>query len=80
MQAATTVRFEQDTMEQLDKLAQSLGRPRSWVIKDAVARYLTYETWFRDEVKRGLDAIAAGDVVSHEEAKEEIRSLGVHID
>lgn len=80
MQPVTTVRFEQDTLDQLDQLAQSLGRPRAWVIKDAVARYLEHETWFRQEVQKGLDAVAAGEVVSHDEAKARIRKLGVHVD
>lgn len=80
MQPATTVRFEQDTLDQLDQLAKSLGRPRAWVIKDAVARYLEHETWFRQEVQKGLDAAAAGNLVAHDQVKEKIRKLGVHVD
>jgi predicted transcriptional regulator len=76
----TTVRLPEETLAQLDELAKGLGRPRSWVIKEAVNRYLEYEVWFRQEVQKGLDAIEAGNVVSHEEAKERIRRLGIHVD
>lgn len=76
----TTVRFEPETIVQLDLLAKSLGRPRAWVIKAAVARYLEYEAWFRAEVQKGIDAADAGDLVSHDQVKERIRALGVHVD
>lgn len=43
-------------------------------------RYVGYETWFRDEVQKGLDAVADGKTVSHEEVKNSIRGMGVHVD
>lgn len=80
MQQITTVRFAPETIDQLDQLAQSLGRPRAWVIKDAVARYLKEEAWFRAEVQKGIDAADAGDLVPHDQVKERIRALGVDVD
>lgn len=44
MQTVTTVRFDQEPLGQLDGLAASLGRPRAWVVKEAVRKYLEYET------------------------------------
>ncbi len=76
----TTVRFPQDTLAQLDELAKGLGRPRSWVIKEAVDKYLEYEVWFRQEVRKGLDDIKAGRVVSHGEVVASIRKLGIDLD
>lgn len=80
MQKTTTVRFEQDTLALLDQVAQTLGRPRSWIINDAVTRYLEYEVWFMDEVRQGLLAAEAGDLVPHDEVKNAVRSLGVAVD
>lgn len=80
MQTVTTVRFDQETLGQLDGLAASLGRPRAWVVKEAVKRYLEYETWFRQEVQKGLDAVAEGQTVSHEDVKKSIREMGIHVD
>lgn len=50
------------------------------MIKEAVDKYLEHEVWFRQEVQKGLDALAAGDVRTHEEVKERMRGLGVHDD
>jgi predicted transcriptional regulator len=80
MQRVTTVRFETDTIDRLDRIAQGLGRSRAWVINDAVARYLEYETWFREEVQKGLDAAEAGDLKSHEQVKERVLAMGVDVD
>lgn len=80
MQKTTTVRFEQDTLALLDQLAGTLGRPRSWIINDAVTRYLEYEVWFIDEVRKGLNASEAGDLVTHDEVKNAVRSLGIAVD
>ena len=80
MQQVTSVRFDKNTLDQLDDIAKNLDRPRSWVIKKAVAQYLDYETWFAAQVQEGIEAVKCGQVVSHAEAKERIRSLGVAID
>jgi len=80
MQTVTTIRFDQETLGQLDGMAAALGRPRSWVVKEAVKRYLGYETWFREEVQKGLDAVAEGKTVSQEEVRNSILEMGVHVD
>lgn len=63
MQTVTTIEFDQ-TLGQLDGMATSLGRPRSWVVKST-----SKNTW---DMKRGsgrgpegLDAVAEGKIVSN---------------
>lgn len=80
MQQVTSVRFDKNTLDQLDGIAKNQDRPRSWVIKEAVAQYLDYETWFAEQVQKGIEAVKNGDVVSHAEAKDRVRALGVEID
>lgn len=80
MQKTTTVRFEQETIALLDRIATSLGRPRFWIINDALTKYLAYEVWFLEEVQNGMDAADQGNFVSHEEVKNSIRRLGVNVD
>jgi predicted transcriptional regulator len=75
-----TVRLDPDTVSQLDGLASSLGRSRSWVVKEAVAQYLEQERQYRQEVQKGLDALAAGDVLPHQEVVERLKARGVHVD
>ena len=80
MQTVTTVRFDPETLGRLDGLATSLGMPRAWVIKEAVKKILEYETWFPREVHKGLDAVAEGKTVSHEEVISAVRDMGVDVD
>lgn len=40
MQQVTTVRFDPEIRERLDKMAKQIDRPRAWIIKQAVAQYL----------------------------------------
>ena len=80
MPQVTSVRFDKNTLDLLDGIAKNQDRPRSWVIKEAVAQYLDYETWFADQVQKGIEAVKNGEVVSHAEAKVRIRALGVEID
>ena len=60
MQQVTTVRFDPEIREQLDKMAERMDRPRAWIIKEAVAQYLERERWYLAEVQKGLDAADAG--------------------
>lgn len=48
--------------------------------EDAEKRRQEYEVWFRQMVLVGLDAVAKGEAVSHEEMKKSLRDMGVHVD
>jgi len=76
----TTVRLDAETLERLDGFAQASGRSRAWVIKDALQKYLEYETWFAGEVAKGQEDVAAGRTVAHDEVKTRLRGLGLRVD
>jgi len=76
----TTVRLEESTIQRLDGVAESLGRSRTWVIKDALDRYLKYEEWFIHEVEAGLEEARSGHLASSEEVRERFRRWGVDVD
>ena len=38
MQPVTTVRFDPEVRDRLDKMAEQMDRPRAWIIKEAVAQ------------------------------------------
>lgn len=71
MPPPTTIRLDKDTMQGLDKLANALGRSRSWLIKEAVSQYLEREEKYFRGVRRGLKEAQEGyifteqDVLSH---------------
>lgn len=75
---ATTVRIEDDVLGRIDGLAVSLSRSRSWVIKQAIERFLEYEEWFVEEVREGLREIARGEVATDDEVNARFAKWGVN--
>lgn len=68
-----TVRVSDDAARELDALAQAMDRTRSWVVKDALARYLEDERLWLEKVKRGIEAADRGELIPHEQAMKELR-------
>ena len=72
----TTVRIHDDVMGRIDGLAKALSRSRSWVINQAIERFLEYEEWFVKEVKDGLEEAGRGETATHEEVIDRFRKWG----
>ena len=54
---------------EVDRLAERLDRPRGWIVKEALARYVELELK-RDELTReGLEDVDEGRVVDHAEVE-----------
>jgi predicted transcriptional regulator len=64
-------------LERLDSLAENLSRPRSWVINQAIQRFIEYEEWFVREVKAGLQKVEQGKVATDKEVSEVFLKWGV---
>jgi predicted transcriptional regulator len=45
MTRVTSIRLSDDLAGRLDQLAATLDRPRTWLIEQAVARYVDEEAW-----------------------------------
>ncbi len=74
----TTVRLDDKILDRVDGLAKVLSRSRSWVINQAIERFLEYEDWFVREVEDGLAEVEKGEVASHEEVVATFRKWGVN--
>ncbi|MBW2010508.1 MAG: CopG family ribbon-helix-helix protein [Deltaproteobacteria bacterium] len=72
----TTVRIDDDVLGRVDGLAKTLSRSRSWVIKQAIDRFLEYEEWLVKEVKDGLSEVERGEIATHEEVVAMFRKWG----
>ena len=72
----TTVRLDDDTLDRVDGLAKVLSRSRSWVINEAIDRYLEYEEWFVKEVKDGLAEVESGEIADRQEVIAKFRKWG----
>ena len=69
-----TCRLPADDVAFLDTLGAQLDRDRSYLIKQAVARFIAEQRWQVEEVKRAMAEADAGDVVSDDEFREEVGS------
>jgi len=74
---ATTVRIDDDMLGRIDCLANALSRSRSWMINQAIERFLDYEEWFVQEVKDGLKEIERGKIATDDEVTARFRKWGV---
>ena len=65
-----SVHVDPDTKQQLEALAQSLDRSRSWVVGDALKPYLEYRQWMIAETTRALEEVKSGkaELVEHDVA------------
>jgi len=59
---ATTIRMEDTMLDRVDSMAKSVNRSRTWVINQAVERFLSYEEWFIQEVQAGVNEVANGEI------------------
>ena len=77
---ATTIRMEDTMLDRVDSMAKSVNRSRTWVINQAVERFLSYEEWFVQEVKAGINEATNGGIASHEKVGERFAKWNVNAD
>lgn len=64
-----TTRIDAETQARLEQLAKATERSRSWLIADAVRRYVADESWQVAAIEEGVRQADAGDFASEEEVK-----------
>ncbi len=77
---ATTIRIDDEKLARIDSMAKSLSRSRTWVINQAIERFLNYEEWFVREVESGLEEARNGDLATQEEVTAGFAKWGVNAD
>jgi predicted transcriptional regulator len=73
-----TISFRADAekIDALDSLAAAQDRPRSYLINEAIANYIEMHTYQDALVRKGLEDVRKGRVVSHEEVARRLKSTG----
>ena len=59
-------------LEQLNKLASTMGRGTDELVQEAVENLLAYNEWFREQAQVGLNEIARGELLEDEEVRARI--------
>ena len=74
MAKPTSVRLSNELSERLDRLCAAMDRPRSWVIEQAVSRYLDEESWQVAAIREALAEYRSGNAVllPHEDVMAEV--------
>jgi predicted transcriptional regulator len=77
MTASTTmtIRVRPDVKEKLERIANDTRRSKSFLAGEAVAAYVERELEIIDGIKRGLEDVAAGRVVPHEQVMADARQI-----
>ena len=74
---ATTVRLDDNLLQRVDGIAKSLSRPRSWIIAQALERFVDYEEWYLQEVRDGLAEVEQGEIATEEQVAGAFKKWGV---
>lgn len=69
-----TVRLPSKVKSRLGRLAKQTNRTNSYLASEAIAAYVERELEIVEGIKRGLDDMNAGLVVSHDEAMRRLRA------
>lgn len=77
---ATTIRMEDTILDRVDSMAKSVNRSRTWVINQAIERFLSYEEWFVQEVQVGVNEVANGEIAPQEKVEERFAKWNVNAD
>jgi len=73
---ATTIRMENNMMDRIDSMAKTMNRSRTWVINQAIQRFLSYEEWFVHEVSAGIEEAKNGELASDKQVAERFARWG----
>ena len=73
-----TISFRADTekIDALDSLAAAQDRPRSYLINEAITNYIELHAYQDALVRKGLEDMRKGRVVSHEEVVKRLKKSG----
>jgi len=69
-------RAHAEKIDALDSLAAAQDRPRSYLINEAIANYIELHAYQDALVRKGLEDMRKGRVVSHEEVVRRLKRNG----
>ena len=69
-------RANAEKIDVLDSLAAAQERPRSYLINEAITNYIELHAYQDALVRKGLEEMQKGRVISHEEVAKRLRRPG----
>ena len=76
MPKPTSVRLEPELSERLDKLAVAVNRPKTWLIEEAVRRYVEEQSWQVEAIEQELadHRSGKGELVPHDQVMQQLEA------
>nr|WP_294509328.1 CopG family ribbon-helix-helix protein [uncultured Bilophila sp.] len=74
-----TTRIDEETQSRLDQLAKATDRSRSWLVADAIRRYVEEEGWQVAAIEEGVRQADADDFATEDEVKAAFAEWGVDV-
>lgn len=74
-----TTRIDDETQSRLDQLAKATDRSRSWLVADAIRRYVEEEGWQVAAIEEGVRQADAGDFATEDEVTAAFAEWGVDV-
>ena len=65
----TSIRLDDATLDQIDRLAEAMDRPRAWLMAYAIKQYVEREQRIIREVDNGIQAADEGRLLDHDDVK-----------
>ena len=75
-----TTRLAKDTIEKLEKLSEATQRSKSFLVAEAVDKYLREQEWQVKAIKEGLEQADRGEFAAADEISEFFRKRGVAVE
>lgn len=72
-----SLRIPEEIEQQLNQLAESTGRTKSWIANQAIQDYLAKELWQINEIKTAITEADAGTFASETEVRNAFSKWGV---
>ncbi|MGB1091454.1 MAG: CopG family ribbon-helix-helix protein, partial [Oceanobacter sp.] len=66
----TSVSLDEETLARIGQIAESMNRPRDWLMAEAIKQYVAREDWLVQEVEKGLKAADEGRLIDHSDIRE----------
>ena len=75
-----TTRIDDETQNHLQALADATERSRSWLVADAIRRYVEDEKWQIEAILEGVSEADNGNFATEEEVNTTFSRLGVKVE
>ena len=69
--------MDEHLLLRVDGVAKSQSRSRTWIINQAIERFIAYEEWYHHEVENGLTEVAQNKLASKEQVQTTFAKWGV---